>query len=124
MKLYFGGAFQGKRELAKKENGISESEIAEGGSVREIASVRMIDHFEEQVREDLRRGVDPCETLRTVLSENPEIVLIMNEVGQGVLPREKADRDFAEAAGTVMREAAALAESVTRVFCGIGKRLK
>lgn len=124
MKLYFGGAFQGKRELMKKENGIREEEIGEGGQDFDPGAVRAVDHYEEQVRKALSEGKDPMEELSLLLEKNPEVILVMREMGQGVLPAERAEREYIEKAGRVLCEAAERAKSVTRVLAGIPMRLK
>ena len=57
-------------------------------------------------------------------AENPEICIVTNELGYGVVPIEPFDRKWREKTGRICTELAAKADSVTRVVCGIGILLK
>ena len=56
--------------------------------------------------------------------EQPELVVVSDEVGSGVVPMSKEERLWREAVGRALCVVAEHAESVTRVMCGIGVRLK
>ena len=108
MKLYIGGAYQGQEELARAEN---------PGAV-------ILSDFHEAVRGALNRGEDPRDFARRVCRERPGAVIVANEVGAGVVPIDPAERAFREAVGRALCVVAQEAESVTRVVCGIGVRIK
>ena len=108
MKLYVGGAFQGQEELARREN---------PGAV-------IISDFHEVVREGLRRGENGTQAAERVLREQPDAVVVANEIGAGIVPMEAEDRAWREAAGRALCILAQEAEQVTRVVCGIGTRVK
>ncbi|MBR3504310.1 MAG: bifunctional adenosylcobinamide kinase/adenosylcobinamide-phosphate guanylyltransferase [Clostridia bacterium] len=108
MKLYIGGAYQGQEELARVEN---------------PDAVILVD-FHERVREALSRGEDPREFARRVCREQPDAVIVSNEVGAGVVPMEPEARAFREAVGRALCVVAQNAEQVTRAVCGIGVRVK
>ena len=55
---------------------------------------------------------------------NPEIIIICDEVGSGIVPLEKEDRIYREAVGRVLCSAVKKAVHVERVTCGIGQCLK
>ncbi|WP_243038271.1 bifunctional adenosylcobinamide kinase/adenosylcobinamide-phosphate guanylyltransferase [Blautia sp. AF34-10] len=59
-----------------------------------------------------------------LLQKNPEICIVTNELGYGVVPIEPFDRKWREKTGRICTELAAKADSVTRVVCGIGILLK
>lgn len=109
MHLYIGGKAQGKRAYV---------EMAEGGGAD------IISDYQEVIRRQLRQRQDPIECLRKLLSEKPDVVIICDEVGYGVVPIEKEERDFREAVGRTMCEAAQAARTVVRIVCGIGQRIK
>ena len=98
MKLVIGGAFQGKLNFAKKMTG-KETGWADGAAVSEAE-------------------------LEELLQKNPEICIVTNELGYGVVPIEPFDRKWREKTGRICTELAAKADSVTRVVCGIGILLK
>ncbi len=109
MKLYIGWAYQGQEELARKENPGSE----------------IWPDFQEKVRRAvLEEGKDPRAFARDFILEHPGAVIVANEVGSGVVPREAEDRAFREAAGRALCVIAQSAEQVTRCVCGIGTRVK
>ena len=72
----------------------------------------------------MEAGLDPVEELEKLLNKHPDIVLLCDEVGQGIVPMERADRDYREAVGRTMCVAAQRAEEVYRVVCGIAQRIK
>lgn len=56
--------------------------------------------------------------------KNPDIIIVSNELGYGVVPMERFDRDYRETVGRVCTCIAARSDAVTRVVCGIGTRIK
>ena len=108
MKLYVGGAWQGQEELARLEN-------PEG----EIWSA-----FHETIREAVQAGEEPRAFARKIAESHPSAVIVANEVGAGVVPMRAEDRAFREAVGRALCIIAQEADTVTRVVCGIGTRIK
>ena len=53
-----------------------------------------------------------------IQSENPEVVIVTNELGYGVVPVDAFDRNFREATGRVCTQLAEAADEVCRVVCG------
>ena len=56
--------------------------------------------------------------------KNPEIVIVTNELGYGVVPVSAFDRRYREDTGRICCKLAAEAEEVWRVYCGIGTCIK
>lgn len=108
MKLYVGGAFQGQAELARAEN----------------PGRAIFDDFHTLARDAVDEGVDAGEFARAFIEENPDAVVVANEVGMGVVPQTARERAWREAAGRALCLVAQKSESVTRVCCGIPYRLK
>lgn len=110
MILVVGGTFQGKKEFAK-----------------ELASrkkLRLVNFFHNQIQELLEDGEDVEDYIRRFLEKNPHTVIVMDEVGAGVVPVERSDREYREAIGLAGQLLAREAEEVYRVICGIGMRIK
>ena len=59
-----------------------------------------------------------------IICKNPDIVLVSQEVGYGVVPVDAFDRKYREAVGRVCTKLAAYSHKVTRVICGIGTVIK
>lgn len=60
----------------------------------------------------------------TLYRRNPDIVIVSNELGCGIVPMEKKDRMWREAAGRICTALAARSDEVVRVVCGVGMQLK
>ena len=106
MKLYVGGAWQGQNELARLENPHSPVFV----------------DFHEIIRQQINQ--DPRHFARQFCLAHPDAVIAANEVGSGVVPMDAEDRAFREAVGRALCIIAQEAETVTRVVCGIGVRIK
>ena len=152
MKLVIGGAYQGKLAYAKERYHIEDGWI-DGRTCGfcEIFSCRGIYCFHEYVKrllfcteDEISDFSDVKDTGISVISgsnlihleenagrfvemlyeKNSEIVIISNELGYGIVPIEKKDRIWRESVGRLCTCAAARADEVVRVVCGIGMILK
>ena len=125
MLLIIGGAYQGKLEYARSYTGLAPEEFVDGStcSLEEILTCRGMNHFHEYVRRLLKEGKDVSSLAETILQKNPDIVLVSNEVGYGIVPIDKEERQFRETCGRICCSLAKEAQ-VHRVMCGIGKVLK
>lgn len=136
MVLIIGGMCQGKHDFCKSE----------------FPDAEVIEHYEERIREELGEGKDPVSEAEKWLDEitageevygtdpvihlsmdsenrlkeqsSRELVIIMNEVGSGVVPMNKDDREWRETVGRVSCLFAKRADGVYRVLAGIPQRLK
>ena len=72
----------------------------------------------------LKGESDPMPALQALLKRNPEVVILCDEVGCGVVPMEKKERDWRERVGRTCCVLAEQAERVERLFCGIPTVLK
>lgn len=110
MILVVGGVFQGKKEFAK-----------------ELAAQRkmqMVNVFHNQIQKLLEEGEDVEVYIEELLGKSRNVVIVMDEVGAGVVPVERSDREYREAVGRAGQLLAKEAEEVYRVICGIGVRIK
>ena len=110
MILVVGGAFQGKQEFA-----------------RELAARRKmetINFFHNRIQKILEDGEDGEAYIRDLLEKTPNVVIVMDEVGAGVVPVERSDREYRDAVGRAGQLLAREAKEVYRVICGIGVKSK
>ena len=105
MILVIGGAFQGKRDFVKNKFG--EAEVFE--------------NFHLKVRECMKNNGDVSELTANAVKYD---IVISDEVGSGIIPLDKFDRDWRELVGRELCKIAAKADEVWRVNCGIGQRIK
>lgn len=59
-----------------------------------------------------------------LIRENPDLVIIADEIGCGIIPMDEKERIYRECAGRVCTELAAFSGKVYRVSCGIGVLIK
>lgn len=126
MKLIIGGAFQGKKKFAETLTGIPAEKFADGQTCAfpEIFEQPVICHFHEYLRRMLEKNMDTAALIDEVVERNRDLVIISNELGYGVVPADRFDRCYRETAGRVCTQAAAAADEVYRVICGIPARIK
>ncbi|MBR6473696.1 MAG: bifunctional adenosylcobinamide kinase/adenosylcobinamide-phosphate guanylyltransferase [Firmicutes bacterium] len=126
MILLIGGAYQGKVDYAVEKFGISRKDIY--NCTREKVEVdfdkTIINNVEELVYACLLAGRDPMKYLAARKSRWAKAIMIVNDVSCGLVPMDPDDRAFREAVGRTTTYLAQEAVAVTRVFAGIGKRLK
>ena len=131
MILITGGAYQGKCEFLMRHWNIAPEEICDmaetgkpAGGNEPAGGIRAVIHYQEAVRTQLKQGKDPAAELKELAARRPGIILAADEVGMGIVPLEREERDFREAAGRTMCLAAQMADEVWRVICGIPERIK
>ena len=124
MKMIIGGAFQGKTLLAKKTYPDIDWVNGADADWEMIASAQGILCFHEFIRKEMKNGNDISELAERLIQVNPQVVLVSDEVGYGVVPIDAFDRAYREAVGRVCTKLAAYSTQVTRVVCGIGTVIK
>lgn len=126
MILVTGGAFQGKKVYAAETFSLKEDDFADGKSCPwdDIYKARGIIHFHEYIRRCLKEDREISTLAEEIFRQNPEIVIVVNELGSGVVPADAFDRKYRETAGRICCALAKEAEEVHRVVCGIGMVIK
>ena len=134
-----GGTAQGKYHYVQETFGISEAETvdaavsascASAGSdsaaarILSDASVRCVVHYQDLIRALLAAGGDPEDYTRQLLKRRPDLVIVMEEIGSGIVPLEKKERIWRESCGRCGCLIAAEADAVVRLVCGIPTVLK
>ena len=140
MKVIIGGACQGKLAFAKREYQVADGWIdGRVCKLEEIEGCRGIFQFHEYIRrfmDDRKDGLwlssdlsivgmeQQAERFADLLYEkNPDILIVSNELGCGIVPMEKKDRLWRETCGRVCTALAARADEVVRVVCGVGQKI-
>ena len=122
MRLIIGGVGQGKLEYALKTYVFSQKDVAEEFSA--ACEKPLFDQFQQAVHSALSEGRDPEALTEALLSANPEVIVLCDEVGCGVIPLQREERLWRETVGRLCCRLAQEAESVERIFCGLPMRLK
>ena len=113
MILIIGGRAQGKRRFAEENFGVTS--YSDGALGEENAVVNL----HEAVRHGVRK-----EEIDAYLAAHPDAVIICDEVGCGIVPMAREEREWRENVGRLCTYLAGRADSVWRVFCGIGEKIK
>lgn len=112
MILIIGGAGQGKLDYVLQKTGYGPAQVARTP--------------EEARTRPVFAGLEDWPELdeAALLEANPDVILICDEVGCGVVPVEPAQRARREAVGRLCCCLAERAERVERIFCGLPMVLK
>lgn len=109
MELYIGGIGQGKLEYVRKIHPDMEDKI--------------INDFHLLVRKMLLDGKNPMDEVEKIIKENPDAIIISDEIGNGIVPADEFERRYREETGRVLCKIARKSQRVERIICGIGQRL-
>lgn len=120
MKLYIGGAYNGQTELAQAESGLTPVPCTPETALHAPA----IGDFHLLIRQVLAQGGDARAFVQALLAENPGVLVVSDEIGLGIVPLDPFQRRWREETGRALCALAEQAERVTRVYCGIPRRLK
>lgn len=125
MIFIIGGSYQGKTDFAVNKFGLSPDEITEGSAPYDkLISAKCIRHFEDFVSSAAVRNEDPLKLTEKLLSGTPDAIIIMTEIGCGIIPIEKSQRVYRELVGKTGCLIAGLAQKVIRITCGIPAVIK
>lgn len=125
MKLIIGGYAQGKLEYVLQSYHLTEESVTDAVLPEERSGrTVVINHFHQWVRACIQQEKQPEELIRAYLSEQPDCIIISDEVGNGIVPLESFEREYRERLGRLLTEIAGKSEEVVRVICGIGQRIK
>ena len=124
MRMIIGGAFQGKMEYAQKEYpGIRWVDGA-ACSEEELLQCEGVYHFHLYIRKSMEKFEEMRLFADRIIRENPQIVIITDEIGYGLVPIDAFERRYREETGRICTRLAAFSERVDRVVCGIGLPIK
>ena len=119
MILITGGAFQGKTAYAKSHF-ISETTDGAVCSPEEALSAHILTNYDTLIR----RLPDAESFTKKLYLQNPDCVVILREIGCGIVPMEREERLFRETVGRCGCMLAAYSDTVIRMVCGIPTVLK
>lgn len=150
MEVYFGGAFQGKLEYVLEKKGYLKVADGAGCSLKDIKEAQVLNHLHLYIKrltykegaaynttvddtittddtitaDTTAKTMPAAEIINDIYEANPDIILICDEVGGGIVPLKKEDRIYRETVGRALCCAVKKSDRVERVMCGIGQCLK
>ena len=120
MKLYIGAKGSGQALTAEAETGVRPEKC----SPEEALERPGILDFHLVIRQVLEAGGSPQEYAAKLVRQNPQAVVVSDEIGMGIVPLEAFDRRWREETGRALCILAQNAQRVVRVTCGIGQVIK
>lgn len=126
MVLIVGGAYQGKTEYAIEKYGLDYTDIVDGETFdfENTDGIKCISNYHIAVKRFIENGTDLIEISEKLIEKNPDIIIIMNEIGNGIVPIDKNERIRREQTGKTGCFLAERANEVIRVTCGCGFKIK
>ncbi len=124
MELIVGGAYQGKWEYAKKIFPQAAWVSGEDCTLEELLQADGVYGFHNFLGRQMDAGEDARRLPDLIMEKNPDLIIVSNEVGYGVVPIEPRERAFRELVGRVSCDLAARARRVHRVVCSVGTVIK
>lgn len=127
MELYIGGYAQGKLSYVLRQTGLPADKVLDGAEVPEgcdMTKAGILNHLHLLVRNLLKEGRNPEDMIEKMIRQNPRLIIISDEVGNGIVPMDAADREYRERLGRILCSLAEKAEKVERILCGIGQKIK
>lgn len=129
MIFVIGGAYQGKLEYALDLYNLKKEDVANclDADKSEVCIKPIIYNFHLLIKRLLEEFSDSSkvkEEVNAILAKNSDAIIISNEIGYGVVPIDKNDRQYRELTGRISCEIAKSSSEVHRVVCGIGTIIK
>lgn len=124
MEMMIGGTFQGKADLAEKTYPGIRWVRGEDVTKEELMKAQGVLDFHRFIKKEMKEGRDVKDLAEELIRNNPDVILVSDEIGYGVVPVDAFDRAYREAVGRVCTKLAAGSKKVTRVICGIGTVIK
>ena len=109
MKLIIGGAYQGKREYAKKTYG---------------ENAKLTEDFHLFALDLIKKGVEPVSYIQENLTEYKDAIIICDDIFCGIVPFDPLERKWREGLGRALAFISSESDEVVRVFAGLGMKLK
>ena len=122
MMLMVGGMSQGKLPYALRVTGLSAQDVAEDFAAAKEKPIFYGLHT--AARRAMEQGLDPATLMREALAANPDLLVICDEIGCGVVPIDPFEREWRDQVGRICCDIAKDAARVERIVCGLPQLLK
>lgn len=126
MIIVTGGAYQGKLDYVKEHYPIQEDEIFTCSSEVSVLDLtkKVVYGFDKWILAVIEKGMEPVSSLKAIIDDLQDKIIIVNDISCGVVPIDPTVRQWREAVGRGTTLLSKQADTVIRVFCGIGTVLK
>ena len=119
-----GGTAQGKEKYAKEKFGAENITDGADCDISSLNSVQCVKNYHELVKRLMSAGTDPVVFTKNFCAENKEAIVIMNEIGCGIVPLSREEREWRENTGVCGCIIAENSDIAVRMVCGIPTVIK
>ena len=123
MILVLGGRAQGQLEYVKNHYDKIDAVVYEPDMSLK-AGMYVFDKVNEYVYSSLKEGQDYLPAITSFVDKYKDIIVISDEVGNGIVPMDQFQRNYREEIGRLQIMLAEKADRVVRIVCGIEQILK
>lgn len=139
MKLYIGGKAQGKTEYVLKlypdsyicderdYDEVFKNYMTQGLNITDSGKIVIWNHFHLCIKKMIDENCANdyiCDYVNQITEKIPNLIIVSDEVGNGIVPIEERMRDYREMVGRLLINIANNSESVERIICQIPMKLK
>lgn len=127
VEVYIGGAFQGKLEYVLEKKGYGRDSVLEGAVINPLtctSGYKIINHFHEFIRNYVDKPEEVNGFAEMLVRTRDDIIIITDQVGCGIVPLDRTEREWRELHGRIMCRLASNAKHVERIICGTGQVIK
>ena len=120
MKLIIGGASSGKYDRVLSL-GYATTDIIDCSQqdITQHLAYKVVYKLHTLVDSLMKQSIEPKAYIQALMKQSSIEVIVCDEVGCGVVPMERYEREFRECVGRICCEIAKEATVVERVYCGI-----
>lgn len=124
MKLYFGGAYNGKLKYIKEKFKVNDEDIFFCSKSDIDFSKKVICGIDKLIYFNAVKGKESIMFFKENLHKLKDKIIICDEISSGIVPLKKEDRFWREETGRVLQLLTKESNFVCRIFCGLPMVLK
>jgi len=91
---------------------------------KDSRTIRIVNHVQDIIKAMLLKDEYRKEMFEELITKYPDIIFLCDEVGSGIVPIDRVDRDYRDKVGELCCHLAKKPSKVHRVVCGIGMVIK
>lgn len=110
-----------------EKKGYGRDSVLEGAVINPLtctSGYKIINHFHEFIRNYVDKPEEVNEFAEMLVRTRDDIIIITDQVGCGIVPLDRTEREWRELHGRVMCRLASNAKHVERIICGTGQVIK
>ncbi len=126
MRMVIGGRAQGKLAYLLRNTGMGFFQVCDGGTcpLDQLPEAPVVYNLHLLIRRLMEVGRDPADFITQLVEQNPDLCIVTDEVGCGVVPVDPFQRQWRETTGRICCRLAQQAQRVDRVYAGVPVTIK